>query len=304
METNFQIDRCIVVPTDFSEVCDSALNYAIDLASHLHCKIILLHIFENNHKYSLLTDFLPTNGIEDSEAYYEEIAIKVLYKYAQTKECKYIVPLLKKGKVFETIADIANKLYAQLVILGSHGKVGFQNILGSNALHIIDMCESPVITVHKKAYKSGFKNIVFPVTLLDEDRQKTEFAIKLAHICNSTIHIFAHDEYLLKQQYRLNSVITQIASYLKAEKVKYEIVQIHQNEKSWEEIIIEYSKKINADLIMIISNPKHHYPLFSPKEESILFNVPQIPIMAINYRRTKVHSFFGRFYLGHIRNPY
>jgi len=48
-------------------------------------------------------------------------------------------------------------------------------------------------------------------------------------------------------------------------------------------------------MILILSNPEKHSLFFDAKEENIIFNSAQIPVMCINFKKTKISSFWGGY---------
>ena len=45
-----KMNNIILVPTDFSEVCDNAMNQAVESAKYLNYKIVMLHVVDKNSK--------------------------------------------------------------------------------------------------------------------------------------------------------------------------------------------------------------------------------------------------------------
>ena len=59
---------------------------------------------------------------------------------------------LLEGPVVETIVKHAEQAGASLLVLGTHGRSGFQRfILGSTAERVVRTASLPVLTVHLKA---------------------------------------------------------------------------------------------------------------------------------------------------------
>ena len=47
---NENMNNLVLVPTDFSEVCDNAIHHAVQAANFLNYKIMLLHVIDKNSK--------------------------------------------------------------------------------------------------------------------------------------------------------------------------------------------------------------------------------------------------------------
>ncbi len=275
----------ILVPTDFSEVCDNAVNHGCDLATHFNYKVYILHVITKETK-----KYLKEKGetVDDLQ--------KRLEDYAKAKSEEFgveTVPLLKEGSIFETIGQTAKDVEASFVILGTHGKVGFQRLTGSFALKVINNTDVPTIVVQKKKYTGGYRNIVFPVTPVTDDRQKVKLAITIAKVFDARIHIFPKEESDKIWQKKMNVIIKQIKDSFEQNGVRYVVANPSEWAGNFAKQVIDYAVVNDADLIMIITNAETTLPMFDTWDEQIIFNSSQIPVMCINPARVKKIRFAG-----------
>ena len=205
----------------------------------------------------------------------------------------HVFPVIRKGDMYVTITDAVEELNADFIVLGTHGKVGIQKLIGSYAVKIIDESDIPVVVVQEKAKVSETKTIVFPLKDRRGDRQKVENAVYLAQVTNAKIHIFPHYGYSDNEYIRVDNVMKQICSYFNKYGVEYQIVKTFDRDKDYNEQILSYSELVNADLIMIMSNAKKHHIILGADEESILFNKLNIPVMCHNKRSLNSLRFMG-----------
>jgi nucleotide-binding universal stress UspA family protein len=270
METIVPKLDTILVPTDFSEVGNAAVQQAVEIAK-LHAGVIhLLHVVETKKNETV------------------EECLSLLKQSAQTTSYTQFKYIIEEGDIFSTIDAVAERIDADLIIMGTHGKVGFQKLLGSNALKVIDSTKVPLMVVQNKVITGGFKNILFPVSLADEDRQKTTIAIRLAKMFNSTIHIFPRYESTKTGEKQMISTILQIKTYFTKYDVSFEVAPLLTSSDNFEKKILDYSAQISADLIIIMSNSDDHFiPLFGSKEEDVLFNSMKIPVICVEEKKIK-----------------
>ncbi len=269
----------ILVPTDFSEVCDNAVNHGCDLAKYFDFEVDVLHVITKETK-----KFLSQQGQTIDDLH------KKLEDYVKDKSQEFGVKvnyILKEGNIFEEIGKTAKEINAGLVILGTHGKVGFQRLTGSYALKVINNTNVPTIVVQKKRYSGGYRNIVFPVTPVTEDRQKVKLAISIAKAFDSKIHIFPKQEDDKIWQKRMKVIIKQITDAFDANGVRYVVVDSSQWAGNFAKQVIDYSVVVEADLIMIMTSSEPTLPMFDTWDEQIIFNSSQIPVMCINPARVK-----------------
>lgn len=293
METTIETEKSILVPTDFSEACDNALNHAIELAKFLKSKVYVLHVVDDLSKDFFAKNTLEMGVVVNNYSDSLKIADQKLKAYTDSKKNDLVVPIVKEGDLFSCIKDVATDINAGIILLGTHGKHGFQKIVGSYALKVIDKTRIPVIVVQKRGFGSGYKDIVFPVNLLDEDRQKVEYVVQLSELFNSTIHILPQLTDNAQSRSKLDIRIEQIKSIFEKYNIKYIIADASDYGEVWDRQVLNYSSSVNADLIVIMSDPDKHMMFFDAKEENIMFNSAQIPVLCVSYKNMKLTVFWN-----------
>ncbi len=281
----------ILVPTDFSEVCNNAFNHACDLAQELNIKVVALHVVTKETK-----NYLNSKNL-DKAALEERLKNYVLGKKAEYQiDTEYI---LREGSIFEEIGKVSKELKSVFVVLGTHGKVGFQRLTGSYALKVINSTEIPTIVVQKKEPKvGGYKNIVFPVSPYSEDRQKINYAISLAKNFHATIHMVPKYETDKFARKKILGIIKQIKIIFDENDVSYCKKLPDEGAGNFSKQVIDYAVVNDADLIMIVTSSNSALPMFDSSDEQIVFNTSQIPVMCINPARVKKIATFSSSWQG------
>ena len=127
----------ILVPTDFSKYAAYALDVAFQIAKESDSEIHLLHILETPATQSFNTMGIINFDIRE-DIYYIELKREVTEKINKiANDEKYrdikIVPEIEIGKTYEHITDHIAKQNADLVVMGTRGCSGLEEILiGSN----------------------------------------------------------------------------------------------------------------------------------------------------------------------------
>jgi CPA2 family monovalent cation:H+ antiporter-2 len=94
--------------------------------------------------------------------------------------------VLEDGDVVDEVLKKANKLDADLVVMGTHGRRGFRRlILGSVTERILRQCESPVLSISPTAPKPEgegalFRRILCPVDFSPPSLAGLELALSLS----------------------------------------------------------------------------------------------------------------------------
>jgi nucleotide-binding universal stress UspA family protein len=269
-----EMNDIILVPTDFSEICDNAINQAAENAKILKYRLCLLHVINKDTWAYLNKVNLGIGAITDK---LEIKASEIRSKYKLEVETKAL-----EGSIFTTIGDVAKDINAALIYLGTHGKVGMQKLTGSFAIKVITSSPVPVIVVQKRPPRKGFKNIVLPVTSDAGPWEKTKWAVFIARQFGATIHILqtnTSDESVVEAAKLMDG-------YFRKNKVKHTYM-IPEKSSGFSGAVIDYATSLDADMIMIMTNPDASFTKFllGTYDEEMIFNSSQIPVMCINPRK-------------------
>jgi nucleotide-binding universal stress UspA family protein len=138
-----------LVPVDFSEYANQALEYAISLASKLDARLTLLHVIQSlplggvdmgvTLPYTYMHD-LEAEITSGMEAYLEQVTAAGL-------EGEIAVV---HGVPFQEIIETAKTQQVDLIVMGTHGRTGLQHVLlGSVAEKVVRLAPCPVLVVRQ-----------------------------------------------------------------------------------------------------------------------------------------------------------
>jgi len=142
-----QFDR-VLIPLDFSELSDTVLRYGVELTSDAGTTI-LFHVLEPlpMHMESAFGAFVNTEGL----ARIRENAQELLDGAIQRFPDRNFKSELSEGKPDALILDAAKRYKAQLIVMGTHGRGGLEDLfLGSTAGKIVRKARCPVLTVRTR----------------------------------------------------------------------------------------------------------------------------------------------------------
>ena len=144
----------ILVPTDFSEYAEYALDYAIELAKKLEARLTVLYVF---HVSSLALGEAPPAVLDDTletmEAHARQHTQRALARVlnAGLQGDSVIV----EGTPFQSIIETAESRVVDLIVMGTHGRTGLTHVLmGSVAERVVRMAPCPVLVTRGKATAS------------------------------------------------------------------------------------------------------------------------------------------------------
>jgi nucleotide-binding universal stress UspA family protein len=147
------LPRTILVPTDFAEAADAALEYAVAWARLSGAKIALLHVCEIPYVGIPDGPLVPAGDVVDPMM---KDAARLLATVTANHRSQgvEITPLVEQGVPRETIATMAGRLRADLVVMGTHGRRGISRaLLGSVAEWVVRCAPCPVLTIRAGAAK-------------------------------------------------------------------------------------------------------------------------------------------------------
>ena len=273
-----KMNNIILVPTDFSEVTENAMKQAIAAAKYLNYKLALLHVIDKNTKTQLKKEHADVAAIDLK---LEAIADKVRTEHDITVDA-----YAKEGDIFTTISEVAKDIGANLMYLGTHGKVGMQKVTGSFALKVVVSSPVPVVVVQKRPFAEGYKKIVLPITSDAGPWEKTRWATFIAKNFDAESHVYQIDTPELAE------AVTIITNHFDKENVKYSITKT--DGKDFSKKTIDYATTTMADMIMIMTNPDKSFTKFilGSYDEEMIFNTSQIPVMCINPRKYNWEKIF------------
>ena len=140
----------ILVPTDFSETADAALEYAKTLATNLGASLHLLHVFQDPFFAASYANEVfvppPPQGRELELAAARDGLSK---RMSPAEEKRFAgTHAIVEGLTAKEIVKYAEQYAIDLIVMGTHGRRGVAHLLlGSVAEHVVRTAGCPVLTV-------------------------------------------------------------------------------------------------------------------------------------------------------------
>ena len=284
----------ILVPVDFSDISNHALNNAIKVAMQFKNNIALLHVVEEALMSSLLS--FGKNDEKESIAR-QQVNERLITMAAHIKKENNIdcSTHVRFGRIYKEIAATADELGCDSIIMGSNGASGFEQIIGSNASRTIMHSNVPVVVVKSDRPSKGYSNIVFPLDLNIESRQKVKWAIHLGKSYQSTIHILTYKVGDEDQNTNMRAALRQITGLLDAAGVKHTEHVLEYLAEEFPLETIKYAEAINADLILIMSQLEDmglsDY-IIGTEAQQLVNKSLHIPVMCVRPAKTGISSDF------------
>jgi nucleotide-binding universal stress UspA family protein len=272
--------KTILVPIDFTSVSENAVNHAENLARTISAGLHLLHVVA---KRSL---------IDEAEARMQAYVAMINDRFP-TLHVNYSVV---KGTIFDEIGETAINVDASVIVMGTHGMKGLQFLVGSNALRIVSSSETPIVIVQDRGIKQeGYDDIVVPLDLHKETKQKLAIVVRMAKYFHSRVHLIApheSDEYLKNT---LNRNLAFAAQLMEKEGIEHTTRIAEKRQGSFDEALIHYAVVNEADLIAIMNLRENSLAGLrgGGYTQKIITNEAQIPALLVNPSESGHVDIFG-----------
>ena len=151
--TEKQGPQPILVPVDFSPHSQAALIQACEMAECMQQPVVVLHVVHDPGEmpgyYTKLTKKKHLVRIEDlAREMLDRFMDEFRTQHPQLKILKKAEAMLVVGLPVTRILQVAEKLHASMVVMGSQGRTGLKHmLLGSKAEQVVRLAPLPVTIV-------------------------------------------------------------------------------------------------------------------------------------------------------------
>lgn len=272
----------ILVPCDFSETSENALNYAIHAAVFLSAEIELLNITPipvMSSEFGLAAyDFTAVQ--QDSENTLNKLADQIRKKHPALKN---ITTASKFGAAAETIVEHCSSGGFDLVIMGisGHGNKFIKNLVGSTSVSVAKRIETPLLIIPPKYTFKKVQKIAYACDY-DEHLKDNTSLIQVKYICAllgaslSILHVIPEGHELNKAEANLDNFVEHELDH--TEHQTFIITENHVSDG-----ILEFIENHDVDMLML--EPRKHsflHNLFYPSVTNNMAFLSPIPVFTFH----------------------
>ncbi len=271
--------KTIIVPVDFSQYSENALKVAAQIAKKENTKIVAVHMMG-------LSD---TNLIKEHDSMEGMFFVKLTQKrFDEFLDKEYLEGIsvettVKNYKVFSELDEVAQAHNADLIIMGSHGSIGLQEVfVGSNTEKVVRSSQTPVLVIkNQDAFTS--KKAVFACDFKTESLASFKSATTLFKALGIDVNLVYINQpgtfYLSTAEIdqRILDFMVKLTEYA----LIPEDVVIY-SDYSVERGVFNYANKINADIIGIPTHGRRglaHF--FSGSIGEDIVNHSSMPVLTV-----------------------
>lgn len=236
----------ILVPTDFSKHAEYALRVAAQIAKKNNSEIYLLHMLELPHQGN---DALSTGSDIPQIMFFKEMAINKLEALMDSDflDGINVSEIIQFEKAFDGIMEISKKNNADLIVMGSHGSSGYEEMfIGSNAEKVVRSSEIPVLVIKNETDEFKADKLVFASDFSEEIKKPFAKLVEFATIFNSHLDLVMVNT---PNSFKSTSVAEKIMTDF-LDETSFTNYSTHiYNDVNVEKGILNYASSVNADLI-------------------------------------------------------
>ena len=274
--------QTVLIAIDLEDQNLTRLDRSYPNLSHLSKKVILISVLEN---HSFGSEEERDAFIGNKKSQQNEIAASI-----QDKTGLPVETVLKIGKPAKEILKAADSFDVDLIAMSTHTyvdeKYTKRNAIGSNTNHVVRESKVPVFTFNSNVHLNKIKKILLPLDLTVETKQKVTHAIRLAKSINASIAIVSVLDSLKLGDIKveLNQQLAQVKEFIEDENIlcTAALTESKSGPKSVATTILNYSEKIEADLIMIMTQQENKLiEFFMGSSAQTMIRLSEIPVMSI-----------------------
>ncbi len=176
----------ILVPYDFSETSQQALEKGIFLSLKYKATLVVLHIIEKTFNDEFVGMLWPPKEL--SSQLKQKIQSEIEKRVPKHSEKIQTEILIQVGRAYVEILRTLEKEKIDLIVIGTHGRTGFKHFrLGSVAEKVVQHSSVPVF-IHRGEARAP-KRILIPVDFSENSKEGFRLGLKWASDLQSEIYL-------------------------------------------------------------------------------------------------------------------
>ncbi len=268
----------IIVGIDFSKGALNALKYASVLAKGFGYGITMLWVDKPHNPSSIYLD-----GENHRQSVHSRLD-DLIAEYKPILGAGNIQYKIRTGKVYEEISIHAKLNNSKLVVIGTHGISGFEELwIGSNANRVVSIAPCPTFTLRQDyEIPKTIKKIILPIDNTNDTVLKVPFAKTIAKAFNAEIvlmRLYTTNVSILKK--KVDTLADAVQKELEAEKIK--VSNVEKLVVNLTSDLLSVIDKTGADLLVIMTEQQNMSAniMLGESAQQVVNNSP-VPVISIH----------------------
>lgn len=268
----------IMIPCDFSESSETALHYALDLASVVKADLILVHI----NQYPIMTPevglsaYTYQDATKDSLDALDKLSTRIKLEHGFTGNIECFSDM---GDITTEVLRLGNEKRADLIVMGinSHGSNFIKTVAGSSSVSVAKRSDVPVLVVPPNNTFKKPTTIVYACEMQEKISQEPGYLQVKQFASNFGAEVMAL--HVIEDQRESASSAEHYTTHNTQDQVRTFVM----NEKKASQAILHFVKDHSVDLVAI--EPRRHSWLQSlfrrGVTDDVVFHSP-VPVLCVH----------------------
>lgn len=275
--------QTVLIPVDLADETLPRLELSYPNLRFLADKVILLYVFDKRHHFS-------SEEERSADIFKKEEQLALIARDIKTKTGLDVKHIIQTGKPANEILDAADSYNVNLIAISTHtnpdDKHTQSNAIGTTANQIIRESKVPVFSFNSNVKLQKIKKILLPLDLTVETKQKVTNAIQIANRMHASIAVVSVFYSLRYDDIReqLGEQLNQVKNFINDANIHCtaEIIEEDGGAKMVPYAIMDYAKKVDANLIMIMTQQENKLvEFFMGSSAQTMIRLSEVPIMSI-----------------------
>ncbi|MDR2010309.1 MAG: universal stress protein [Bacteroidales bacterium] len=252
--------KCIMVPYDFSNEADFALEHAYEFARPTNLPIHLIHVVSSE---------------KDLQEW--EIELKKVAKKFSVENNTNIVTVVRAGNLFDTIYEYGLESNAYLAVMGTHG---IKTI--DKAMKLIkQFVKIPFVLVQRPINFGKFDKICVPIDDNKKSRAKFLWVKHLEELFKSKVYVVYVDSSDSAKRNEINKNLRFATTIFEEYAIDFDVHPI--NEQNAYDDLYDYMYDLEPDVVLFMTD-KYKKIVTNLKKAQNIELAKKIPVMCVNPR--------------------
>ncbi len=271
----------ILVPYDFSESSQYALDYATQLASKFSSSLTLLHVAQIpviGAEFGLISASYPMNEKENKEGL-AELATKIKNNFSSISEVNTHYEI---GNPTDTITEYCNQKGFDLIVMGisGHGSQFMKITFGSTAISVSKQVITPMLIVPPKCKFNEVYNFAYASNY--DKEIESSLAIDRVKYFKNLFQANLQILHVLPEGHELNKTESTIDKFIEQQLQSDKHITYSISDNNVSDALLEFVKEHRSDIIVV--EPKEHslfHQLLLPSVTNHVAFFSPIPVLII-----------------------
>lgn len=254
------MEKCILVPYDFSNEANFALDHAYELARISKFPIHILYVVQSERE------------VEEWQIELKKIADKFSHKHNYK-----IIAVVKAGNLFETIYNYGIEVNAYLAVMGTHGLKTIKK-----AMKVIKkFVKIPFILVQRPINFGEYDKICVPIDDDKKSRAKFLWVKYLSLLFESKVYVVYPECADNGKKTDVNSNLMFATTIFEKYAIDFEAKAVPEH--NFSDNLYDYMNEIEPDVVLFMTD-KYKKSITELKAPRNIELYKKIPIMCVNLR--------------------